>query len=25
MLLERPNELVTREEIQKKLWPADLR
>jgi DNA-binding winged helix-turn-helix (wHTH) protein/Tol biopolymer transport system component len=23
MLLERPGELVTREEIQKKLWPAD--
>src|SRR5437868_3414372 len=23
MLLERPGELVTREELQKKLWPAD--
>jgi TolB-like protein/DNA-binding winged helix-turn-helix (wHTH) protein len=23
MLLERPNELITREELQKKLWPAD--
>ena len=23
MLLERPGEVVTREELQKKLWPAD--
>ena len=23
MLLERPGELVTREEIQKRLWPSD--
>ncbi len=23
MLLERPGEIVTREELQKKLWPAD--
>jgi DNA-binding winged helix-turn-helix (wHTH) protein len=23
MLLERPGEVVTREEIQKRLWPAD--
>ena len=23
MLLERPGEIVTREEIQKRLWPAD--
>jgi DNA-binding winged helix-turn-helix (wHTH) protein len=23
LLLERPGELVTREELQKKLWPAD--
>jgi cholera toxin transcriptional activator len=23
MLLQRPGEIVTREELQKKLWPAD--
>jgi len=23
LLLERPGEIVTREELQKKLWPAD--